>query len=239
MKKAVIFFVIFCGLVIMVWIVGRITGTLQYYIVSTPANEPSFKKDETLFTSNLKKPSLYKFVTFTSKYEDSIVGQNIPDFKTGSHYLYRVCGVGGNTLEMKDGVLFVDGKNFDEELDLKKQYELGLKDFNAIIADEDKVNDGSYRPNTEAQDSILISFDQAQIKKYQSKLKLTPFIFKDTGNVFQWLDKSITWTTDNFGPLVIPNSCYFGMGDNRHNALDSRYTGFIKAADIKGVVLNK
>ncbi|MEI9957615.1 MAG: signal peptidase I [Ferruginibacter sp.] len=89
-------------------------------------------------------------------------------------------------------------------------------------------------------DSTIVTFDNAQIKKYQSKIKLLPYILKDTvGGVFKWLDKNTTWTVDNFGPLTIPAGCYFVMGDNRHNALDSRYTGFIKADDIKGVVLNK
>jgi signal peptidase I len=32
---------------------------------------------------------------------------------------------------------------------------------------------------------------------------------------------------------------YFVVGDNRHNALDSRYIGFVKKENIMGVVLNK
>jgi len=239
MNKIVIFLGIFCGVIIVLWIAGRITGTLQYYKISTVANEPALKRGEAVFTSNLKKPLLYKFITFTSKYEDSIVAQGIQDFRRGSHYIYRVCGISGNTLQMKDGVLFVDGKNFDEELSLNTQYEISLKDFNTVVAEEDKTEDGSYRPVTDVKDSILTTFDQAQVKKYQSRIKLIPFIFKDTGNVFKWLDKNSTWTTDNFGPFTIPAGCYFVMGDNRHNALDSRYTGFIKADYIKGVVLNK
>ncbi len=60
--------------------------------------------------------------------------------------MYRVCGIGGNTLQMKDGVLFVDGKNFDDDLNLKNQYEISLKDFNTIIEEDDKAGESDYNP---------------------------------------------------------------------------------------------
>jgi signal peptidase I len=56
---------------------------------------------------------------------------------------------------------------------------------------------------------------------------------------FKWNNKDAYWTPDNFGPIKIPTGCYFVLGDNRHNAMDSRYIGFVKKEDIKGVVLNK
>ena len=60
-----------------------------------------------------------------------------------------------------------------------------------------------------------------------------------TNGCFAWYDKNPGWTVDNFGPLEIPAGCYFVLGDNRHNALDSRYFGYVKKENIKGVVLNK
>ena len=89
-------------------------------------------------------------------------------------------------------------------------------------------------------DSFVVNLDKQMVKKYEAKIKLVPYFLNDTINgPFKWLDKNSTWTADNFGPLKIPAGDYFGLGDNRHNALDSRYTGFIKKEDIKGVVLNK
>jgi signal peptidase I len=41
-------------------------------------------------------------------------------------------------------------------------------------------------------------------------------------------------TRDAWGPLVVPPGEFFVLGDNRDESLDSRYWGFVPAADIKG-----
>ena len=39
---------------------------------------------------------------------------------------------------------------------------------------------------------------------------------------------------DQFGPVTVPQSSYFVMGDNRDQSLDSRFWGFVKNSQIKG-----
>ncbi|UCD64090.1 MAG: signal peptidase I [Candidatus Zixiibacteriota bacterium] len=39
---------------------------------------------------------------------------------------------------------------------------------------------------------------------------------------------------DNFGPYVVPDDCYFMMGDNRDNSFDSRYWGVVPYELILG-----
>jgi signal peptidase I len=41
-------------------------------------------------------------------------------------------------------------------------------------------------------------------------------------------------TRDNWGPLIVPESHFFLMGDNRDQSLDSRYVGFVPREVIKG-----
>jgi signal peptidase I len=47
------------------------------------------------------------------------------------------------------------------------------------------------------------------------------------------------WTPGNFGPVRVPDDHYFVLGDNRYNAMDSRFIGFIPKKDVTGVVLNR
>jgi len=39
---------------------------------------------------------------------------------------------------------------------------------------------------------------------------------------------------DNFGPVTVPESALFVLGDNRDRSLDSRFWGFVKLEDVLG-----
>jgi signal peptidase I len=49
------------------------------------------------------------------------------------------------------------------------------------------------------------------------------------------IDASIN-PRDNFGPVTVPDSSYFVLGDNRDQSLDSRFWGFVDASKIRGKV---
>ena len=239
-NKLIIFAAAFCTMLFALLFLARITGMLQYFITPTPANEPNIKQGDKVFASNLKTPIPYNFIIVTSKYADSVNRSFMPDFKAGSHYLYRLCGLSGDIVEMKNGVLYVNNKNFDKKLNLNNQYKISSTEFNLIEqVDVEAMNvlGGGIMIN---KDSTVVTFDNILLNKYSTKIKPVLYIMPSSQNgSFKWNNKNEYWTPDNFGPLKIPHDCYFVLGDNRHNAMDSRYTGFVKKENIKGVALNK
>ena len=84
----------------------------------------------------------------------------------------------------------------------------------------------------------------------RNKIYINGKVIKDiVGKKMTWInaeikfptDKKGIWTTLNYGPLPIPKNetderknCYFVMGDERGNSLDSRYIGFIPYQSIEG-----
>jgi signal peptidase I len=235
MKKFFIGLGILGAVIFVLLLVARFTGMLLFYKIPTPSNEPTIKIGNLVYTSTLKRPDPYSFITYTSEYLDSISSEYS---SPGSIYIHRLCGIPGDIVEMKNSVLWVNHRNFDKGLNLNVQYKIVSKEYYLIGQDDINSNEplGNFIMMT---DSAIVTFDNSLFKKYSSMLHLVPYMITDTFNrPFKWVNIP-DWTTDNFGPLKIPADSYFVLGDNRHNALDSRYFGFVKKEDLKGVVLNK
>ena len=127
-----------------------------------------------------------------------------------NYYVKRCVGVPGDTVEVVDKILFVNGEKFSDfykTLDPDKEL-IGMSEYNNFI-------DG--KPNERFVDRI----GSRQIIRYPKGVN-QPDIFQNLGS------------RDNFGPIVVPEKKFFMMGDNRDLSSDSRYWGFAEYDDIVG-----
>lgn len=191
----------------------------------TPANEPTIETDSKFFASNLVSPKLLDFICFYA--EDTLYGRQLRTF--------RVCGVEGDIVEIKNGQLFVNEKLIDTLIQTKHFYKLSAGNYEKV-KDILKVDEMTIM--SAQGDSLIIPIDDRTASAHN--LSTSRIVFSkdhDDAGIFAVFSKH--WNLDNFGAVKVPSGKYFVLGDNRHNALDSRYSGFVDKKDFVATVLWK
>lgn len=216
----------------------KLSGIFSWHKSLTPSNEPALKTGELFFTtilkSNLQRGS---FVVHTSSYADSVTQQGTNQPVQTNLYVKRLCGIPGDVIQMKNGVFFVNRVNFDKNYTLKAFYTITKDQLYTLGYNLDKLAaNGDYIISADG--SMLINLAATDTPAVKQKANIARYIH-EKNDAFNWLGSTNNYTVDNFGPIKIPPGSYFLLGDNRHNSLDSRYTGFIKQEDIKALVLWK
>ncbi len=117
-------------------------------------------------------------------------------------YIKRVIGLPGDTIELKGGALFINGKPVKRE----------VQPMLSILVDA----------NLPGPDSSLGRFI---VKDAAGKDRLELPIVRETlpgGATFDTIDMGPGYQTDDYGPIKIPSDHLFLMGDNRDGSADSR-----------------
>ncbi len=208
------------GFFVALWIVGRLTHVIDFYTFATPSNMPTHKTGELFFASRLKTPDYGNFVCYRSS--------------TKSILIHRVIGKPGDVIEIKDAIVFRNGQPLNEPY-AWNQYVLSKKQYESVQGYIQ--NRGDYFSNP-TDSTYMINLTDEEVRKY--KLEATRYVTaKGIGDpTIDSVYNQKAYNPDNMGPVVVPKNCYFLMGDSRHDALDSRYIGFIKASDIVSTKLS-
>jgi hypothetical protein len=224
MKKTLIYIGSFILLVVILWIIGNTTKTFTRYRSGSRVNEPTIRQGTGFFASSLKDPERFDFVCVDV--DNKEMGKMMVSF--------RLCGLGGDVIEIKNGDLFVNNKNADSALTLSHTYKIAreeinepdlnkLDPFHAMNKSGDTVvmNIGDAYVKTNFPNAVRVNYDKSEKNEHISKL---------FGH---------NWNSDHFGPVTVPADHYFILGDNRHQAMDSRYLGFIPTKNFVATVLWK
>ncbi|MDO7854739.1 signal peptidase I [Hymenobacter convexus] len=213
------------ALALVLWVAGRLTHAFDFYQTPSNANAPTFIIGDQFFISRWVKPERLDFIAYRSSLPED--GPTV--------FSHRLCGLPGDTVELRRSRLFVNGQDLDLGLQLVHHYALARADYARLPRPLFKDTTGIIPIGDSLYQVGLADADAARpalraVRKVQPAGYRNPAIL----NVFP-----AGRNEDNFGPVVVPAGAYFVLGDNRQNARDSRYIGWVRQADVVGTVLGQ
>lgn len=222
-KKWFIPLIILC-LLGLVYIMGSLTGTLLTATMAASSNEPNITAKSRIWISNLSKPQRFSFICYNMETNPSGGWE-------GGKWVMRLCGLPGDKIQIIDGTLFVNGRNADTGLNLMKPYVIPTGEMTKL--GDRYVSEHREDVYPMENDSMGITLPTAVFKSKSLHGRLV--IDSSTAGIQKIYDHP--WSRDNFGPIIVPDGKFFVLGDNRHGACDSRYTGFIDQGKYVGTLL--
>lgn len=124
------------------------------------------------------------------------------------NWIKRCIGASGDTLQIKNGVVFINGQPGEVPPHSTMGYQVKTKDglpFNDKLLDDLEMDQG-YGRGKDSSDYYIYNLTAANVKVLQQRGDtLKPDISKDTPRrIFPNDPAKYPWSEDNFGPLYIP-----------------------------------
>lgn len=209
---------VFIALLVFSWVFVRISGILNTYEITSTANEPSLLVGKNIFTSNKKDPKRFDFIAYKND---------------GITVLHRLCGLPGDTLQLIEGKLFVNNKP-SLSIPTKHNYLITEVELDLLKSKYPEVSNELITPQV-SRYLISLADNMAIENGISNKRVISKNGIREQYVGEQWNND---YNLDNFGPVIVPNECYFVLGDNRHYSADSRYIGFVHKSKYVGTVID-
>ncbi len=235
MKRKYLILIIVVGALAGLYVAGRVTGALTYYKYPAASMEPTIPVNSYIITSNFKKPKLRDIVAFWR-----VSGENEGvEPGTKNIYAFRLVAIEGDSFQIKNGLALINNKPIEDSFNLYFDFVLPSNKVQELISLLKFKEDGARAASLlEVPGYATLTNEEYHLAKRTIDIK--PYFMSESEYMMLYMnDERKKWTSDNYGPIRIPAGHFFVLGDNRHRALDSRFTGPIPLKNILGTVLNK
>lgn len=219
------------GLIVL-YAIAKMIGVVQYYENSTPAMEPAIELGSGFYASNLKSPKRYSIVAFDVNPYLKKNHFNVPSEE--STHVSRIVGLENEKVEIKNGIVFINDKKQVPSFGLLFVCKMKSEDYEKY---KDEFDLELTNPMQSVGKYAYVYIDGNEAAELKQKTNFEDFESPISGGGMYKISDFVKpeWTTSNFGPVVVPEDHFFMMSDNRDNALDSRFYGFINQDKIVGV----